>query len=101
MAVSAQLTGFLYNVVRESWIIAAVLTKYILALNLGFLAYRKNLSLESFEENLLDWSKPMTLFFAALGAFSAFTGGFGLEINFPFISQLITALTLGYLFWKY
>ncbi len=101
MASSAEITGFLYTVVRESWTIAAILTKYILVFNIGFLAYRKKLSLEEFRENLMNWSKPLVMVFALLGLASASIGGFGLEINFPFISQLIAVATLGFLFWKY
>lgn len=101
MAFSAEITGFLYTIVRESWIITAILTKYLLIFNIGFLAYRKDLGMKRFGENLLNWSKPLVLIFAALGTLSAATGGFGLEINLPFISQAIAVLTLGFLFWKY
>lgn len=93
-------TNFLFEVVRNTWQVATVLVKYLLVVNLGVLAYQRDLSVESFTENLLEYARPTLIAFAVLGT-AAHVSGFSVTPAFKFYSQLVTVLTLGYLFYKY
>lgn len=99
MAINS-LAGFLYSVVQETWMVSAVLVKYLLVANLGILAYRRELSLEKFSENILEYGKPVLLTVTLLGAV-LHTSGTSFSPMFRFFSELVTLATLGYLFWKY
>jgi uncharacterized membrane protein YphA (DoxX/SURF4 family) len=94
------LTGFLYGVVRETWMVAAVATKYLLVANLVLLAYSNRLSIKNFQESILEYGKPLLLVLASAGTVLHISG---LEITplLMFPSYLIAVLTLGFLFWKY
>ena len=100
MALTPEIGAFLYSVVRESWILATVVTKYLLIANIGVLAYRRELNREKFTESLIEWSKPVLIIIVVIGGIFSATK-FSLTPLFPLISQIIAVTTLGYLFWKY
>lgn len=89
-----------HEIVRSSWIAASILVKYYLAATVLYLLYRKDLSVESFQENLLDNSRVFILGLLGLGIVLAVSG---LDISpvFSDISQLIALGYLAYLFWVY
>jgi hypothetical protein len=93
-------TNFLFEVVKNTWQVATVLVKYLLVVNLGVLAYQRDLGVEKFTENLLEYAKPALIAFAVLGT-AAHISGFSITPVFNFYSQLVTMLTLGYLFYRY
>jgi hypothetical protein len=99
MAINS-LAGFLYGVVRETWMVSAVLVKYLLVANLGLIAYRGEISLEKFSENILDYAKPVLLTVTLLGVVLHISGT-SFSPMFRFFSELVALATLGYLFWKY
>ncbi|MFB6242317.1 MAG: hypothetical protein ABEJ36_05980 [Candidatus Nanosalina sp.] len=92
--------SFLYGLVKTTWFTAAVLTKYLLLVNLGALAYRGELSFRSFGDQVLEWGKPYLLGVAALGTV-LFIGGVTPKPFMLFLSEILTVSTLGFLFWKY
>lgn len=100
MAALNFLGGFLYEAVRQTWFISAVVLKYFLAALILSMLYRNELSLDKLQENLLDYGKPVLLGVTALG-FVFSTTGFSITPGFRFISELVAVLLLGFLFWKY
>lgn len=100
MAVLNFLGAFLYEAVRQTWFISAVVLKYFLAALIFSMLYRKEFSLEKLEGNILDYGKPVLLGVTALG-FVFTTIGFSITPGFRFISELVAVILLGFLFWKY
>ncbi|WEL23992.1 hypothetical protein [Candidatus Nanohalovita haloferacivicina] len=89
-----------HEIVRSSWIAASVLVKYYLAATVLYLLYRKDLNIESFQENLVDNSRTVIFSLLGLGIVLAVSG---LQISpvFGDVSQLIALGYLAYLFWVY
>jgi len=100
MAAVTSIGGFLYEAVRQTWFVSAVVLKYFLAALVFTMLYRKEFSLEKLEENILNYGKPVVLGTGVLGFVFAATG-FSITPGFRFISELIAVFILGFLFWKY
>ncbi|QKQ98795.1 hypothetical protein GKQ38_04700 [Candidatus Nanohaloarchaea archaeon] len=89
-----------HEIIKASWTAASVIVKYYILATVLYLAYRKNLDLESFQESLLDNSRVFILGLLLLGVISA---GLGLQLSpvLSEVSQVIALAYLGYLFWVY
>lgn len=94
------LTGFVYEIVQQSWLVSTVLIKYILFFTSIEVYIREGLNFEHFKEVVLENSRVIVTTMVIFGLINAF-----LKIEFSPIfkigSQLITLSYFGFLFWKY
>lgn len=95
-----ELVSIGHEVIRSSWTAASVLVKYYIFATFLFLAYRKDISIEKFQESLVENSRVVVL---GLGALGIVLAAAGLEFSpvLPEASQVIALTYLGYLFWIY
>jgi len=100
MAGVNSLFGFLYELVRSSWMVASILMKYLLIAVILHSVQLKDYSFESFEERMLKYGKYAILFTGIIGFVFQITN-ISVEPLFLFPSQVVTVLVLGFLFWKY
>lgn len=94
------LVSAVYQTVRHSWLFAAVAVKYILAAQLVELAYRDDLSVESFREKLRDRSDEAVTGIVLAGFVLAVTGYRPSAFLKP-LSEFIALAYFAYLFWSY
>ena len=94
------LFGFLYELVRSSWMVASVVMKYFLLAVILRSVELGDYSFEGFEERMLKYGKYTVLGTGILGVIFQITG-LSVEPLFLFPSQLIAVIVLGFLFWKY
>lgn len=93
-------TGFGYEFVENAWIVATVLTKYVI-LGIGILTYGETVfTVEKFSDNLLKYSNETVTVIAILGLLNVFTG-FITEPVFKMFGEVVAFLYFMFLFWKY
>ena len=92
--------GLLYEVIRETWFITAIIAKYYIPGIAAYLVYDSNFSWEALHKELLETGKEFILTGFGLGILAT---ALNLELRpfMPFFSQFIAVTYLGYLFWKY
>lgn len=94
------LISFVHGVIQGTWIVSAVVLKYVLVLQL-FYAYRENgSSLENFSSEVGEYSRELVSILVVLGSLVYITG-IGLTATLQSLSYVIAALYFGYLFWKF
>ena len=89
-----------HEIVQGSWTAASILVKYYLAATLVYMAYRKNLSLDTFREHILDNSR---VFIYSTGLFGVLLAASGIVLSpvLSVFSQIVALAYLAFLFWVY
>lgn len=100
MALTTPVVGFLYEVIRSSWMVASVIMKFFVAGVLLRTLQINGVSREYFEERVQQYGRYAVLLIGLTGILVTL-GGFTFQPNFLFVSEVIAVSTLGYLFWKY
>lgn len=94
------LVGLVYDAVRQSWTVATVVLKYVLALYVARLAYEDRLNLKNFSKEVVEHSREIVTGIVVLGfVFSLLN----LELT-PLLKPLSEVVALAYfafLFWRY
>ncbi len=91
--------SFIYEVVKQSWLVSTVVVKYMLLAHLVELA-ASEFSLERLEEELLDNSRLAVTGIVLLGVVSVVTG-FQVSPFLEVFSQLVALGYFAFLFWKF
>jgi len=98
------LTSLGYSLVEASWFSATVVVKFYL-LYAAFQVYQRGYLSDDVQRGeinkyLLQESKIVLSFIVALGAITSIAG-YELRPRFDLLSELITVVYLGYLFWEF
>ncbi|MFB6145759.1 MAG: hypothetical protein ABEJ99_04635 [Candidatus Nanohaloarchaea archaeon] len=89
----------IYEVVKHSWNVSTVLTKYFI-LGLSLKTVSEETAISNLEENLLAYRKEYVTGVIVLGIISMIAG-WTVEPFFKLFSELLAVLYFAYLFWKY
>ncbi len=94
------LISAVYQVVKSSWELSVFLVKFFVLAVFLELAYRRNLNLTSFVEEVVKYGRPMVAFLVAGGSILALTG-VEVPILYRILGELVAVGYFGLLFWKY
>lgn len=94
------LSEFAYNLVEQSWIMAAILVKYFLLVIGIKIALEQKFKLDYISDQLTEYSGELVSLIVLLGLINVFAG-FSISPIFTAFSQLTAFLYFAFLFWKY
>lgn len=89
-----------YRFVEHTWLASSVLIKYVLALHIAELLYRREFDLKHLEDIILKYSRPVVALMAVLGLVTALSS-VTIDPNFRLLSELAAVFYFGFLFWKF
>ncbi len=94
------LSGFAYNLVEQSWIMAAITVKYFLLIIGVKIAWEQKFELDYVSDQLLEYSGEIVALIVLIGLVNVFAG-FSISPMFTAFSQVTAFLYFAFLFWKY
>ena len=100
MALLQIISSFAYQWVESSWTVATIIVKAVLLLHFAKIISDKDISLKSFEQSLMKYSRLVVLLIVVLG-FGMLVTGVEYTARFLLVSQLAALVYFGYLFWRF
>lgn len=94
------ISGFAYNLVEQSWIMAIILVKYFLLIIGLKVVWEQKFEVDYISDQLIEYSGEVLTTVVLLGIVNMFAG-FEIEPLFATFSQLTAFLYFAFLFWKY
>lgn len=100
MGLIQSVSGFGYEIVKQTWVVSTILIKPVLVLHLGKVFYDEEITLKHLEEVIMDYSRYVVGLMFILGVFGALIN-LDVEPVFKVISQITALLYYAFLFWKF